>query len=78
MRARREHEASDLAPRDAAIVLTVTALIVGLIVVFLGLSPSFAGESQVMSAPQDIATPTHPTSPITPTLPEEFENASRK
>lgn len=72
MRARREHEASDLAPRDAAIVLTVTALIVGLIVVFLGLSPSFAGESPIAGDPQDTATPT------TPTLPEEFENASRK
>lgn len=72
MRARREHEASDLAPRDAAIVLTVTALIVGLIVVFLGLSPSFAGESQIASDPQDTPTST------TPTLPEEFENASRK
>lgn len=72
MRARREHEASDLAPRDAAIVLTVTALIVGLIVVFLGLSPSFAGESQVTSTHQDISTPS------APTLLEEFENASRK
>lgn len=72
MRARREHEASDLAPRDAAIVLTVTALIVGLIVVFLGLSPSFAGESQVVSDHPDTTLST------TPSLLEEFENASRK
>lgn len=72
MRTRREHEASDLAPRDAAIVLTVTALIVGLIVVFLGLSPSFAGESQVALDHPDTTLST------TPTLPEELENASRK
>lgn len=72
MGARREHEASDLAPRDAAIVLTVTALIVGLIVVFLGLSPSFAGESQLADEHQDTLFPT------TPTLSEELENASRK
>ncbi|HRE88079.1 MAG TPA: hypothetical protein PK095_02975 [Myxococcota bacterium] len=72
MGARREHEVSDLAPRDAAIVLVVTALIVGLIVVFLGLSPSFAGESKLAGEHQDTTFPT------TPTFPEELENASRK
>lgn len=44
-------ESSDLGYRDALIIVVVTALIVSLIVVFLGSAPTFASSSEPNPTP---------------------------
>ena len=64
--------------KDAAIILTVTALIVGLIVLFLVTAPTFASPVEgSLSSPVEGSLSPSPSAESFPTPPQETDHAAR-